>query len=315
MTLIYNTGDRSMDIEKIYNDMKSFLPENQLLMHEPMKNHTSFKIGGEADILVSPATEDQIIEVIRYCSDMNVPIFVMGNGSNLLVSDKGIRGVVLKIAGSFSNVDIAEDRMNVETGILLSSLANRALKESLSGLEFASGIPGTLGGALAMNAGAYGSEMKDVVVSITAVDMQGNMIELEGDMLEFGYRTSRLQRKGLIALKTILELEKGDPSRIKETMVELTRRRREKQPLSYPSGGSVFKRPEGYYAGKLIQDAGLKGYSIGGAQVSTQHAGFIINKGDATCADVVSLIETIKDKVYREFGVKLSPELKIVGEE
>lgn len=304
-----------MDIGKVYNDIKSFLPKDQLLVHEPMKNHTSFKIGGKADLIVLPSNADQIVDVIKYCNQMDVPIFVMGNGSNLLVGDRGIRGVVLKIAGSFNNVTIDGDRIDVETGILMSSLSHRALKESLSGLEFASGIPGTLGGALAMNAGAYGSEMKDLVVRVTAVDMQGNRVEFERDMLEFGYRTSRLQRERLIALEASLKLEDGDPAKIKETMTELMRRRREKQPLSYPSGGSVFKRPEGYYAGKLIQDAGLKGYRVGGAQVSTQHAGFIINTGDATCADVVGLIETIKDKVYREFGVKLSPEIKIVGEE
>lgn len=304
-----------MNIGKIYGHIKNFLSEDRIFVNEPMKNHTSFKIGGEADIMVVPSTKDQIIELIKYCNEESIPLFIMGNGSNLLVGDRGIRGVVLKIAGSFSDISVDGDRMHVETGILMSSLSHKALEEELSGLEFASGIPGTLGGALAMNAGAYGGEIKDVTRCVTAVDLEGNIVELKEDMLEFGYRTSRIQREGLIALEAILELKKGDPAIIKETMNDLIRRRREKQPLSYPSGGSVFKRPEGYYAGKLIQDSGLKGYQIGGAQVSTKHAGFIINLGDATCADVVRLIETIQDKVYREFGVELSPELKVVGEE
>lgn len=304
-----------MNIGKIYGHIKNFLSEDRIFVNEPMKNHTSFKIGGEADIMVVPSTKDQIIELIKYCNEESIPLFIMGNGSNLLVGDRGIRGVVLKIAGSFSDISVDGDRMHVETGILMSSLSHKALEEELSGLEFASGIPGTLGGALAMNAGAYGGEIKDVTRCVTAVDLEGNIVELKEDMLEFGYRTSRIQREGLIALEAILELKKGDPAIIKETMNDLIRRRREKQPLSYPSGGSVFKRPEGYYAGKLIQDSGLKGYQIGGAQVSTKHAGFIINLGDATCADVVRLIEAIQDRVYREFGVELSPELKVVGEE
>lgn len=304
-----------MNIEKIYGDIGGLVPETNILTNESMKNHTSFKIGGKADILVMPSSKEQIIELIKYCKGEGIHLFVMGNGSNLLVSDMGIRGVVLKIGGNFSDIVVDGNRLTAETGVLMASLSHRALGESLAGIEFANGIPGTLGGALAMNAGAYGGEMKDVVRNVTAVDLHGNIYVLDDGELEFGYRTSRIQRQELIALEAALELREGDPVIIKETMDELMCRRREKQPLAYPSGGSVFKRPEGHFAGKLIQDAGLKGYQIGGAKVSTKHAGFIINTGNATCADVIHLIEAIQERVYREFGVELSPELRIVGGE
>ncbi len=304
-----------MDIKSVFDDINSIVPNAGVLLHEPMNKHTSFRIGGPADIMVLPSDENEIIDILKYCSGNAIPIFIMGNGSNLLVRDKGIRGVVLKIGESFSDAMAEGTRIVAQSGILLSKLSRLALGESLTGLEFASGIPGSLGGAVAMNAGAYGGEMKDVVVAVNAVDISGQRVRLKSSMLEFGYRTSIVQKKGLIVLDVVLELARGNSQRIRATMNELNRRRREKQPLSYPSGGSAFKRPEGAFAGKLIQDAGLKGYSVGDAQVSPKHSGFIINTGNATCADVVQLIEIIQNKVYEKFGIALCPELKIVGEE
>ncbi|HHW71450.1 MAG TPA: UDP-N-acetylmuramate dehydrogenase [Clostridiales bacterium] len=304
-----------MDIKSVFNDIKSIVPDAEILLNEPMSKHTTFRIGGPADIMILPSAEYEIIEILKYCNCNSVPIFIMGNGSNLLVRDKGIRGIVLKIGESFSDATVQDTKILAQAGILLSTLSRLALREGLTGLEFASGIPGTLGGAVTMNAGAYGGEMKDVVVAVNVVDMKGQRTKLDSAMLEFGYRTSAIQRDGLVVLDVIMELNVGDAQEIRATMNKLNRCRREKQPLSYPSGGSTFKRPEGYFAGKLIQDAGLKGYRVGDAQVSTKHSGFIVNIGNATCADVVQLIEIIQQTVYKKFGVELYPELKIVGEE
>ncbi len=304
-----------MDIKSVFNDIKSIVPDAEILLNEPMSKHTTFRIGGPADIMILPSAEYEIIEILKYCNCNSVPIFIMGNGSNLLVRDKGIRGIVLKIGESFSDATVQDTKILAQAGILLSTLSRLALREGLTGLEFASGIPGTLGGAMTMNAGAYGGEMKDVVVAVNVVDMKGQRTKLDSAMLEFGYRTSAIQRDGLVVLDVIMELNVGDAQEIRATMNKLNRCRREKQPLSYPSGGSTFKRPEGYFAGKLIQDAGLKGYRVGDAQVSTKHSGFIVNIGNATCADVVQLIEIIQQTVYKKFGVELYPELKIVGEE
>lgn len=304
-----------MDIKSVFNDIKSIVPDAEILLNEPMSKHTTFRIGGPADIMILPSAEYEIIEILKYCNCNSVPIFIMGNGSNLLVRDKGIRGIVLKIGESFSDATVQDTKILAQAGILLSTLSRLALREGLTGLEFASGIPGTLGGAVTMNAGAYGGEMKDVVVAVNVVDMKGQRTKLDSAMLEFGYRTSAIQRDGLVVLDVIMELNVGDAQEIRATMNKLNRCRREKQPLSYPSGGSTFKRPEGYFAGKLIQDAGLKGYRVGDAQVSTKHSGFIVNIGNATCADVVQLIEIIQQTVYKKFGVGLYPELKIVGEE
>ena len=304
-----------MDISRVYKRLIDKIPNERVLVNESMKKHTSFRIGGPADIMVLPTNPQEIKYIIQLCRELSIAFYVMGNGSNLLVRDKGIRGVVIKIADNFSDIKIDGTKVTAQAGVLLSVLSKRVVRNSLKGLEFASGIPGTLGGAVAMNAGAYGGEMKDVVRSVWAIDHLGNDRYLEYDDLKFGYRTSVIQQEKLIVIEVDMQLEKGDMQESMELIAELTRRRREKQPLSYPSAGSTFKRPVGYYAGKLIQDAGLKGLRVGDAQISDLHAGFIINLGNATAKDVIELIETVKAKIKSEFNVEMQPEVKIIGEE
>ncbi|MCX7749223.1 MAG: UDP-N-acetylmuramate dehydrogenase [Clostridia bacterium] len=284
-------------------------------VNEPMKNHTSFKVGGYADILVMPGSIEKIAEVLKICSEKEIPYFIMGNGSNLVVRDKGIRGVVIKLFDNLSSFEVKDEMIEADAGILLSKISNVALRHSLAGLEFASGIPGTLGGAVAMNAGAYGGEMKEVVVKSFCMDQTGKMIVIEGDEHRFGYRTSRIQKEGLLVLKSVMQLRKGDPNQIKALMDDLNRRRKEKQPLHLPSAGSVFKRPEGYFAGKLIEDCGLRGFSIGDAEVSDMHCGFIVNKGNASAQDIINLVHHIQSEVNSKYGVTLQTEVRIVGEE
>lgn len=304
-----------MDISRVYEKLIDKIPDKRVLLNESMKKHTSFRIGGPADIMVLPVDPQEIRYTVQLCRELSIPLYVMGNGSNLLVRDKGIRGVVLKIADNFSDIKIDGTKVTARAGVLLSVLSKRVVQNSLKGLEFASGIPGTLGGAVAMNAGAYGGEMKDVVRSVWAMDYSGNDRHLEYDELKFGYRTSAIQQDKLIVIEADMQLEKGDMQESMNLIAELTRRRREKQPLSYPSAGSTFKRPVGYYAGKLIQDAGLKGLRVGDAQISDLHAGFIINLGNATAKDVIELIEIVKQKIKSEFNVEMQPEVKIIGEE
>ncbi len=304
-----------MNIQTVHDKLLSVVPKEQLLLNEPMKRHTSFRIGGHADLIMLPSEIEHIRYTLAVCRQWNVPVLIMGNGSNLLVRDKGIRGVVIKIANYFNQIWIQDLCIKAQSGALLSVLAKRAMQAGLSGLEFASGIPGTLGGAVAMNAGAYGGEMKDTVEFVDVMDIQGNKYSLNGDRIGFGYRTSSIQEKGLIVLEVTMRLQPGNYEQSKAKVAELTRRRQEKQPLSFPSAGSVFKRPEGYYAGKLIEDAGLKGMRVGDAQVSELHSGFIVNLGNATAKDVISLIEIIKQRVWEKAGVELNSELKIVGQE
>ncbi|KRQ87102.1 UDP-N-acetylenolpyruvoylglucosamine reductase [Caloramator mitchellensis] len=286
---------------------------NNILFDEPMKNHTSFKVGGPADILVIPENKEQLISAIRICNDQSVPFMIIGNGSNLLVKDGGIRGVVIKTS-HLNKVWAEGDRIFAECGATLAKASAEALKNSLKGMEFASGIPGSVGGAIFMNAGAYGGEIKDIVEKVTAVDFNGNIINLSNEDLKFAYRSCIVQKEKLIVLEVEFKLSKGNYDEIKALMEDLNKRRSDKQPLNYPSAGSVFKRPEGYFAGKLIEDAGLKGISIGGAMVSEKHAGFIINYNNATADDVLKLIKKVQDVVLDKFGVKLETEVKIVGE-
>ena len=285
----------------------------EIKKNELMKNHTSFKIGGAADEFCEVKSVEEIKELIEYAKEKGIPYTIIGNGSNLLVSDKGIRGLVIKIAKGFDEVLENGEMLTCQSGILLSRLAKIALKNSLSGLEEVSGIPGTLGGAIYMNAGAYGGEMKDVVKSVTYLD-DGEIKTAEGDELDFGYRKSMFSGKDLIILSAELELKKGDFDEIKAKMDDYKERRTSKQPLTIPSAGSTFKRPEGYFAGKLIEDAGLKGYSVGGAEVSKKHSGFVVNTGDASAKDVLDLIEYIKKTVFEKFGVMLFEEVKKLGE-
>jgi len=304
-----------LDREKYTKLLENIAGKENVKTNEPMKNHTSFKIGGPADFFVTPCSVYSLCEVIKLCNNEKLPIFIMGNGTNLLVSDKGIRGVVVKIYDNLSDFHVKEDCIEAYGGILLSKLSDIALENGLTGFEFASGIPGTLGGAVAMNAGAYGGEMKDVVVETEYIDKEGNIKIVRGEEHQFGYRTSFIQKQSGIAVKSLIKLKKGDKSSIKALIDDLTARRRDKQPLEMPSAGSVFKRPEGYFAGKLIEDCGLRGYSIGDAQVSEKHCGFIVNKGNATAKDILDLIRHIQKTVKDKFSVDLQTEVRIVGEQ
>lgn len=303
-----------MDKEKLYQQYVALMGEENVLLDEPMKNHTSFKIGGPADILVMPKTVEEIQKSVEICKESNTAYFVMGNGSNLLVSDKGMRCVVIKIAENFNAVRFEGNHVIAQTGILLSTLSNRIAKACLKGFEFANGIPGTLGGAMTMNAGAYGGEMKDVVKSCRVLDHEGHVVDLSLEELELGYRTSIIQEKGYIALEVVLALQEGSYEEIRSIIDDLTVKRTTKQPLHLPSAGSVFKRPPGHFAGKLIQDCNLKGFKIGGAQVSELHSGFIVNIDQATASDVLNLIEHIQKEVKEKFDVELHNEVRIVGE-
>lgn len=305
--------DLYMKVNELKNILLNKFANIDVRAHEPMKNHTSFKIGGAADLFVIPKTVDQIQAVIELSQRNDIPYFIIGNGSNLLVNDEGYRGVIIQISKNMNDVKITEGRVNAEAGILLSSLSKRIAKEELKGFEFASGIPGTLGGAIYMNAGAYGGEIKDRLVEVRAMDEKGGIHTYTKEELELGYRKSIFQKNHYFILEATLEFEKGNKDEIDSITKELTKRRKEKQPLDMPSAGSVFKRPEGYYAGKLIMDAGLRGCSIGGAQVSEKHCGFIVNIGNATAQDVIDLIAHIRKTVYKQFGVIMQPEVRILG--
>lgn len=293
----------------LLDELKKILPEENILVNEPMKNHTTFKVGGPADYLVMPETKEQIVE----CLKLDVPKFILGNGSNLIVKDGGIRGLVIKTS-KLDNLElIEEDIIEAGAGCYLSVISNLAKKNSLTGFEFASGIPGTFGGAVMMNAGAYGGEMKDVVIETTYIDED---LEVKTTTEhEFSYRKSMFTNSNRVILSSKIKLAKGNYEEIDARIKELSEARRTKQPISFPSAGSTFKRPEGYFAGKLIEDSDLKGFSIGGAQVSELHAGFVINKGGATAKDILDLIRHIQNEVKNRFGVDLETEVKIVGED
>ena len=302
-------------MRETYDILKNIVSEEDILTKEYMKNHTSFKIGGSADFLVTPRTVDQIQNLIITLKKENIPVFIMGNGSNLLVSDKGIRGVVIKLSKNFSSFSISGDEVTAQSGILLSTLSKSIVNESLSGFEFASGIPGTIGGAVTMNAGAYDSEMKNIVEEVVAMDMDGNIKTFTNQEMNFRYRKSRVTDETLVVLEAKLKLEKGNIEDIKAKIDDFTVRRTTKQPLTVYSAGSTFKRPEGYFAGKLIEDAGLKGIIMRNAAVSSLHSGFVINTGDATCENILELIEFIKLTVFSKFGVMLEEEVRVVGEQ
>ena len=284
-----------------------------VLINEPMKKHTSFKTGGDADVFVKADNAEKIIEALNVLKDNNIPYFIMGNGSNLLVSDRGIEGAVIEIGSLMNKLSIDGKRIYAQAGALLSSLSAFAADNSLTGLEFASGIPGTVGGAVFMNAGAYDGEIKNVIVFADVIDENGKVIRLTKDELKLSYRHSVIGERGLIVIGAEFELENGDEIKIREKMADFACRRREKQPLNFPSAGSTFKRPEGHFAGKLIEEAHLKGKSVGGAQVSEKHAGFVINTGNATTDDILGLIDYCKKTVYNEFKVELVPEVRIIG--
>jgi UDP-N-acetylmuramate dehydrogenase len=282
----------------------------QVFVNEPMKKHTSFKIGGPVDLLVMPTTEKALSETLAIIEKSGLNLFVMGNGSNLLVSDEGYRGVIVKIAENFNDFQIENECVMVQAGMLLSTLSKSIMEAKLTGFEFASGIPGTIGGAVFMNAGAYDGEFKDIVEWVRVMDLSGNIKQYTAQEMDFSYRHSVLHERNEIVVSCGLALKWGSYEVIKEKTDDLTHKRTTKQPLQWPSAGSTFKRPEGYYAGKLIDDSGLRGLQLGGAQVSTLHSGFVINTGNATYKDVTDLIATIQKVVMDRFGVHLETEVR-----
>lgn len=286
----------------------------EILVAEPMKNHTTFRIGGPADALALPKTPEEAAEVVRFCHEHAQPYYVLGNGSNLLVSDEGYRGLVLQLYRNFNDIQVNGETITVQSGAMLAAVARTAYQTGLTGLEFASGIPGTIGGAVVMNAGAYGGEMKNVLKEVTVLTKEGEVLVIPAKALELGYRTSVIPKNGWIVLGAVLQLKKGDQEQILARMEELKEQRITKQPLDLPSAGSTFKRPEGYFAGKLIMDAGLRGFTVGGAQVSEKHCGFVVNRGNATAADVWELICEVKRRVKEMTGVELEPEVKLLGD-
>lgn len=284
----------------------------EVRINEPMKRHTTFRAGGNADWFVVPESAEELAAVLNLCRQTGAEWYLLGNGSNLLVSDRGFHGVIIGME-RFSNIEISGNILRAGAGVLLSRAANEAYKAGLTGFEFAAGIPGTLGGAVVMNAGAYGSEMKNVLAEAKVLDQDGALQTLSKEDLKLGYRTSCIPAKGYTVLEAVLELSPGKPEEIRKRMDELAAKRKEKQPLEFASAGSTFKRPEGYFAGKLIEDAGLKGYTVGGAQVSEKHAGFVINRGDATAEDIYRLCCDVKDRVKARTGVSLEMEVKLLG--
>lgn len=300
--------------EEIRQKFCELIGKERVLFEEPMSRHTTFRIGGPAEVFLMPESYGQIQKILKLCQKEKIPFFILGNGSNLLVSDSGYRGVIIQMDRNMGEIRLEGNEIRACAGALLSSIAAAAKKASLTGFEFAGGIPGTLGGAVMMNAGAYGGEMKDVLKEVTVMDAEGDIIVLPADKLGMGYRTSIIKTAGYLVLEAVISLEKGREEEIQAKMKELADRRVEKQPLEFPSAGSTFKRPEGYFAGKLIMDSGLGGYRIGGAQVSEKHCGFVINAGGATAKDVVELMDHIINTVKEKFGVTLEPEVRFLGD-
>ena len=299
--------------EAVIRALSRFVPEENIRLQEPMAGHTTFRIGGPADCFVQLENKEQLIQVQRYLRQVGMPFFILGNGSNLLVSDKGYRGIVLQIGQRMSRITVAGNIITAQAGAPMSQIARAALEHGLTGLEFASGIPGTIGGGVVMNAGAYDGELSGIVTQVNVVNSEGEYMELENESMEFGHRTSIIRNNSFTVTEVIMKLEKGDREQIKAKMEDLAARRREKQPLEYPSAGSTFKRPRGNFAGKLIMDAGLRGFQIGGAKVSEKHCGFIINTGNATAEDVRDVISEVQERVKEMFHVDLEPEILFLG--
>ena len=290
------------------------LGKEQVLFEEPMKSHTTFRIGGPAEVFIMPKSIKQVQMAVKICQEEQIPYFILGNGSNLLVGDKGYRGVILQIFKKMNQIRVEGNKIHAGAGALLSKIAAAALADSLTGFEFAAGIPGTLGGAVRMNAGAYGGEMKQVLESVAVMTADGEFLTIPVEEMGLAYRTSVVEQKNYIVLEAVISLEKGNPEKIKEVMDDLKEKRVTKQPLEYASAGSTFKRPEGYFAGKLIGDAGLRGFRVGDAQVSEKHCGFVINRGNASAAEVMELMRQVEDKVEENSGVRLEAEVRRIGE-
>ena len=298
----------------LYEELCAIAGEANVLQDEPMSGHTTFRIGGPADFFVTPSEAGEISRITHLCRERDIPYYVVGNGSNLLVGDKGYRGVIIQIFKNMNRISVEGEEIHAQAGALLSKVAAAACEAELEGMEFASGIPGTLGGAVRMNAGAYGGEMKQVLKNATVLTADGDVLTIPEAEMGMGYRTSIVSKMDYVVLEAVLSLKKGRKEEIRARMDELREKRVEKQPLEYGSAGSTFKRPEGYFAGKLIQDAGLKGYRVGGAQISEKHSGFVINTDHASAQDVYQLMQDVDKKVYRQFGVHLEPEVRLLGE-
>lgn len=299
--------------ETVVKALERFLPAENISLKEPMKKHTTFRIGGEAELFLRMENPRQLKEVQNYLQKLEITYYVLGNGSNLLVSDEGYPGVILEIADKMNTIRVEGNSIIAQAGALMSKIAHVAYEHGLTGFEFAAGIPGTIGGGVVMNAGAYGGELKNVVTAVEVLNSNGEILSLDNQTMEFGYRTSILKKHPFIVTEVRIALQEGCKEKIKATMDDLAAKRREKQPLEFPSAGSTFKRPEGYFAGKLIMDAGLRGYQVGGAQVSEKHCGFVINKGGATAADVKQLIADVQKEVKKQFEVELEPEVIFLG--
>jgi len=298
---------------KLNLELAKIIDENNIFVDEPMKNHTSFKVGGPVDILTTPTSYNEVKKIVKFCKENNIQYYIIGNGSNLLVRDGGIRGVVVKL-NKLNNIRLEHDLVISESGVSLSQVSNFALENNLTGFEFACGIPGSVGGAATMNAGAYNGEISNVISSAKVIDNNGEIIELSKEQLELGYRMSSIMKYGYTVLEVTFKFEKGEHEAIHKRIQELSKRREERQPLEYASAGSTFKRPDGFFAAKLIEDCDLKGKCIGGAQVSIKHSGFIINKGNATAKDILDLIEFVQSTVFEKYKVKLNTEVRIIGE-
>ena len=296
--------------------LEELIGKGHVLYDEPMKKHTTFRVGGPARALVEPGSAEDVKSVVEFCKSEQIPYYIVGNGSNLLVSDKGYDGVIIHLCKNMSAMRIEGNKVYVQAGALLSKVAVQAGRKGLTGMEFASGIPETIGGALVMNAGAYGAELSQVVAQVEGIHLaDGRRVSYPADRLSFSYRHSALMDANVVAAQVTLSLKAGDPQAIRARMEECAAMRREKQPLNYPSAGSTFKRPEGYFAAKLIDDCGLRGLTVGGAQVSEKHAGFIVNIGGATASDILELMRQVEQRVFEQFGVHLEPEVRILGED
>ncbi|MCH5254308.1 MAG: UDP-N-acetylmuramate dehydrogenase [Lachnospiraceae bacterium] len=298
----------------MYDYIEGIIPKERILLEEPMSRHTTFKVGGEAKCMLLIEKEEELIRLIPYLNRIEQDYFLLGNGSNLLVGDRGYRGIIMKLGEGMNKIAVEGECIRVQAGALLSQTAVAAKDAGLSGMEFAAGIPGTVGGGIVMNAGAYGGEMKQITRSVKVMDQEGKILILDNDTMEFGYRTSIIKNRPFVVLEVELQLKAGNKEEIQLKMEELMEKRRSKQPLNFPSAGSTFKRPEGYFAGKLIMEAGMRGYRIGGAQVSEKHCGFIVNAGKATAADIREVIEEVQERVKKRFNVMLEPEVIFLGD-
>lgn len=300
--------------QAIYDYIRQIVPQEDILQNEPLNKHTTFRVGGEAEVFIKISNKEQLIRLIPFLKKLEIDFFILGNGSNVLVSDKGYQGTIIQICGRMSDVTVTGNRITAQAGALMSKVAVAAMEHGLTGMEFASGIPGTIGGGIMMNAGAYGGEMEQITESVLIMDEAGELMELNHDTMEFGYRTSVVKNRPYIVLEVKLVLQPGNEEEIRAKMSLLAAQRREKQPLEYPSAGSTFKRPEGHYAGKLIMDAGMRGFRIGGACVSEKHCGFVVNRGNATAADILEVIKEVQDRVYERFNVVLEREVICLGD-